>query len=558
MSYFTRRTLFATVTVFGGKVTDTYRHALQAEVASLGLYRADGTHKLVGIISFKNVVEDCKQALVDIGVPADHITIGWYYNVRGANDFSSCDVLVILGYPVPNPQGLYEEVCAVYEGDLIPVVREAEYFDVPLNLRNGNSVVVEDIRGYKDRRMHALYLQKSRWELYQAFHRSRPLLKEAAGGVTDVLVFTDVPIPGVLVDRFMGREGKVLQVLTQRLGVNAVVSKAELVDGFMTIVPGESNTSGALDRWVRHHSPWLAVAAGAWYIDGKGSKSGLFIKSSANESRMEETEFDSNLDAALAYARAGLPVLPLHSPTASGGCSCRKPSCTSKGKHPRTRSGVYDASVDEATIRNWWKRRPDANVGIATGVASRLVVLDVDPRNGGDESLKKLGRDYGQLPETWQSRTGGGGSHYYFKYPTGVTAVHNRGSLGGLPGIEIKSDGLLVVAPPSTTDGQYSWHPTSRNLALADIPPWLLELVQESLLQTGVVSAIKGFTEDLESGVPLGKRDNAAVRLVGKWVAALRPIPFEDPVRLQTTKTRLEGGLLAWNALQGSRIDAGA
>ena len=72
------------------------------------------------------------------------------------------------------------------------------------------------------------------------------------------------------------------------------------------------------------------------------------------------------LDAALSYARRGWAVIPLHTPI-DGQCCCGSNSCPSAGKHPRTAHGVRDATTDEATIATWWKRWPDANVGIACG-----------------------------------------------------------------------------------------------------------------------------------------------------------------------------------------------
>lgn len=106
----------------------------------------------------------------------------------------------------------------------------------------------------------------------------------------------------------------------------------------------------------------------------------------------------SPLNAALEYADRGWQVFP----------------CVESGKRPATRHGFKGATTDPETIRNWWKRRPARNLAIRTGVASLLVVLDVDPRHGGDASLGELTHQHGALPETAQSRTGSGGSHLYF------------------------------------------------------------------------------------------------------------------------------------------------
>ena len=90
-----------------------------------------------------------------------------------------------------------------------------------------------------------------------------------------------------------------------------------------------------------------------------------------------ESPFDPQADA-LRYATAGWYVIPLHSPVPNAGCSCGKADCKSIGKHPRTRRGLKDATIDEQTIRQWWRTWPDANVGIVTGARSGLLVIDID------------------------------------------------------------------------------------------------------------------------------------------------------------------------------------
>src|SRR6266508_4022818 len=85
-------------------------------------------------------------------------------------------------------------------------------------------------------------------------------------------------------------------------------------------------------------------------------------------------------DAALAYAAAGMAVLPLHRPITRPdgrtGCSCRDAKCRSIGKHPRTPHGLHDATAEPARVAAWWRRWPQANIGLATG--ARFDVLDVD------------------------------------------------------------------------------------------------------------------------------------------------------------------------------------
>lgn len=149
------------------------------------------------------------------------------------------------------------------------------------------------------------------------------------------------------------------------------------------------------------------------------------------------------LAAALDYAgRRGWRVLPLHDVT-RGRCSCAKgDACLTPGKHPRLPKWQEWASIDKALISGWYEQWPSANVGILTGAPSGIVVLDVDPRNGGFESLAKLL----PLPETPTVVTGGGGRHYYFAHPGGVVKGCELAD-----GVELKADGQFVVAPPSVT-----------------------------------------------------------------------------------------------------------
>jgi hypothetical protein len=146
---------------------------------------------------------------------------------------------------------------------------------------------------------------------------------------------------------------------------------------------------------------------------------------------------------ALALARRGWWVFP----------------CRVRGKEPLTAHGFHDATDDVAVIEAWWRRWPAANIGLACG-PSGLVVIDVDPRHGGDRSLARL-----RLPPTLVARTGGGGRHFFF-------AGHAR-SRKGPPGIDVKAAGGYVVAVGSVhpSGGRYVWE---HRLPLA---PWSENLV---------------------------------------------------------------------------------
>ncbi|WP_433375302.1 bifunctional DNA primase/polymerase [Actinoplanes sp. CA-142083] len=154
------------------------------------------------------------------------------------------------------------------------------------------------------------------------------------------------------------------------------------------------------------------------------------------------------LTAALAYARHGIPVLPVHTPDPRGGCSCdRGVRCDRPGKHPRLRHGLTEATTDPRLIDVWWSRWPEANVGLRTGTA--MDVADIDSAEGWHGLTHLLG---GELPPGPRVRTGSGGWHLWF-HPMGFG---NR--VGLLPGLDWRGVGGYVVAPPSRhMRGDYRW-----------------------------------------------------------------------------------------------------
>ena len=157
---------------------------------------------------------------------------------------------------------------------------------------------------------------------------------------------------------------------------------------------------------------------------------------------------------ALDYAGRGWAVMPLHAPK-NGACDCGRKDCKSPAKHPRLMHGVKDASTDRAKVEDWWSMWPTSNIGIATGAVSGIVVLDIDPRHGGAESLKDLQNEHGPLPDTVECLTGGGGCHYYFAHP----GAHVGNKVGLKPGLDLRGDGGYVVAPPSRhiSGRDYEW-----------------------------------------------------------------------------------------------------
>lgn len=240
-------------------------------------------------------------------------------------------------------------------------------------------------------------------------------------------------------------------------------------------------------------------------------------------------DLNEKLEAACGYASRGWRVFPLHTVT-NGRCSCGIRNCGNPGKHPQfnlqdLEHGVNDATTDQNLIRTWWKRWPDANVGIAMGEETGLFALDVDPRHDGEENLSVWLKEHGRLPETIQSLTGGGGFHYLFEHP-GWYVQGRSGEHALAPGVEIKGDGGYIVAPPSThVQGPYVWEASSHpdDVSPGPAPAWLLALLKPQ--QRAPASVVSSLIAD-------GTRNDTLTSLAG----SMRRRGFEEPEILAALK----------------------
>lgn len=162
---------------------------------------------------------------------------------------------------------------------------------------------------------------------------------------------------------------------------------------------------------------------------------------------------------ALRYAAIGWPVVPQRR----------------SHKAPLTPHAALDATMDEGTIRAWWRRWPSANVAIC---CRSLLVVDFDRRHGGDAKLAELVSHYGPLPETPrdESGSGPGSGHFFFRRP----AFETKGAIA--PGVEIIAGNRLVTVEPSihASGGRYRWI-VPPSFPLAEVPPWLAAFAQRPL-----------------------------------------------------------------------------
>lgn len=187
---------------------------------------------------------------------------------------------------------------------------------------------------------------------------------------------------------------------------------------------------------------------------------------------------------ALRYAASGMRVHPLYEvDPETQTCACyRGKDCTEKqrGKHPRLGGWQDKATTDEEQIRKWWRPNLRAGVGIATGAASKVWVLDVD----GPEAMAwydAQAKTHG-LVHTLGVKTARG-AHLYWRYPEGVTIRNAQGlRAAGAPNVDVRGEGGYVCAPPTVhrSGHVYEWvreDGFAQEPQLA--PEWLLELVKE-------------------------------------------------------------------------------
>lgn len=163
----------------------------------------------------------------------------------------------------------------------------------------------------------------------------------------------------------------------------------------------------------------------------------------------------TTLQSALECAKRGWRVFPV----------------VPKRKSPLVKDWQSRATTDPKTIKRWWDKFPDANLGVLTGRSSGIIVLDVDPRNGGIQSWKDLESQVGQV-DTFKVKTGAHGTHNYF---TDLGGEELRSTSNLLPGIDLKTAGGFVVGPGSVHE---NGQPYQLILPVVDPAPMSDELLQ--------------------------------------------------------------------------------
>lgn len=194
-------------------------------------------------------------------------------------------------------------------------------------------------------------------------------------------------------------------------------------------------------------------------------------------SQTQKKYFNSN-DARTLISIYSFALLPIYG-VKDGKCICGDANCTSPGKHPATINGLTDATKDIERLKELWAGRKGLNVGIATGAASGIFVVDIDG-DIGEQDIAKLGT----LPQTLTATTGRG-RHLFFKHP-GQTIKTRRGVIGAK--VDVRGDGGYVVGPGShhITGATYEWVNPLEDIVAA--PEWLLDAVTKTSAPTVTAS----------------------------------------------------------------------
>lgn len=229
------------------------------------------------------------------------------------------------------------------------------------------------------------------------------------------------------------------------------------------------------------------------------------------------------LEYALLYGKLGFAIVPL----------------VPHQKYPIIDNWPEKATSDLDTIRYWWSKYPDANIGLVTGPKSEgIVVVDLDehPEQGkyGLEIWEDYQREHGRFPETLEAQTGGGGRHIFYRCACNIVRSQHLYNSS----VDFQSDGALIVLPPSIHPNgrQYFWDEFEPDeIEIATIPQSLFPFLREG--RPDAMSDSAGTQERPENDLIYeGCRVNTMFKLTAKLKGlGLSDEAIKDAVRQENT-----------------------
>ena len=191
-----------------------------------------------------------------------------YGDERGSNELEDVHTLVMLGLPIPNPAAFQEEAQG-FLYDQGPLSFDWTRRELHIEMRDGRRVPVR-VGGYWDEPVKSYYWQKCQAGLYQTVHRIRPYLVPA-GDERRVLIVTNMPVPGVVVEALAGDTGHHLDKASQRLNELLQERGSCKLPELGHAVQHRPNL-----RWLQRHADMLAAVVNATFTPGARGRAGVF------------------------------------------------------------------------------------------------------------------------------------------------------------------------------------------------------------------------------------------------------------------------------------------
>jgi hypothetical protein len=213
---------------------------------------------------------------------------------------------------------------------------------------------------------------------------------------------------------------------------------------------------------------WLMDICGVHLVEGDNAMNVVAVEK-PDSSPAPVAALKTKKEWAKEGARGGVSVFPIRAYVDPGPDASpeQRLAAAKAAKTPLILNWQNLATQDPRQIDEWWDEWPDANIG---GITESLIVVDVDPRNGGDDTFAALSA-VEDFPDTAANKTQGGGKHLIYAAPGGRPVKGGVNKLG--PGIDIKARGGYILLPGSTIEGRSYTRENDR--PIAEAPAWIVE-----------------------------------------------------------------------------------